>query len=162
MSSPVIEFRDVSFSYDKVQVVTGATLAIHEGEFAYVIGPNGGGKTTLLKLMVGLVRPQTGAVSVFGAPPEKARSRVGYVAQSARHDPGVPVTVTDVVLMGRLSANRIGGYAKDDVRAACKALERLSMQAMGDRPFADLSGGQKQRVLIAQHVGWRSEPVAAG
>lgn len=150
VSDTVIESRDVSFSYDRVPVVVGATFAIHEGEFVYVIGPNGGGKTTLLKLMVGLIRPQVGTISVFGAPPEKTRSRVGYVAQSARHDPGVPVTVMDVVLMGRLSANRIGGYASEDLRAASRALERLSMQTMGQRPFADLSGGQKQRVLIAR------------
>lgn len=150
MSSIDIEFEDVSFSYGGVPVITGVNLAINEGDFVYVIGPNGSGKTTLLKLVVGLVRPQQGTVRVFGLAPEKARSRIGYVAQSSRHDAGIPMSVRDVVLMGRLSANRIGRYEDEDLAATQRILERLQVVDLADRPFSDLSGGQKQRVLIAR------------
>ena len=150
MNSAVIQFEDVSFSYGGVPVVTGVDLAINERDFVYVIGPNGSGKTTLLRLTVGLILPQQGTVRVFGLPPEKARDRIGYVAQSSRHDAGVPMTVKDVVLMGRLSSNRVGRYGDEDLAATVRILERLQIADLADRPFSDLSGGQKQRVLIAR------------
>jgi zinc transport system ATP-binding protein len=150
VNSTVIEFEDVSFSYGGVPVVAGVDLAINERDFVYVIGPNGSGKTTLLRLTVGLILPQQGTVRVFGLPPEKARDRIGYVAQSSRHDAGVPMTVKDVVLMGRLSSNRVGRYGDEDLAATVRILERLQIADLADRPFSDLSGGQKQRVLIAR------------
>lgn len=145
-----IELERVSFSYNRAPVIVNASLTVQEGEFVYVIGPNGGGKTTLLKLMVGLLKPRSGVVRVFGLPPERARHRTGYVAQLSSHDPLVPVTVRDVVLMGRLTANHIGGYEKGDFAAVERALERLGILELADKQFADLSGGQKQRVLIAR------------
>lgn len=150
VSDYVIEVDEVDFSYDRVQVIAAASMAVREREFVYVIGPNGGGKTTLLKLIVGLLKPQSGAVRVFGVLPEKARSRIGYVAQQSSLDSAVPVTVRDVVLMGRLTAGRTGGYTKSDLLAADKALERLALSETSDMQFADLSGGQKQRALIAR------------
>ena len=130
--------------------MAGVDLAINERDFVYVIGPNGSGKTTLLRLTVGLILPQQGTVRVFGLPPEKARDRIGYVAQSSRHDAGVPMTVKDVVLMGRLSSNRVGRYEDEDLAATVRILERLQIADLAGRPFSDLSGGQKQRVLIAR------------
>jgi zinc transport system ATP-binding protein len=150
VSGYAIELDRVDFSYGYVQVIVNASLRVTESEFVYVIGPNGGGKTTLLKLIVGLLKPQSGAVRVFGMEPEKARSRIGYVAQQSSHDLSVPMTVREVVLMGRLTADRIGGYTTSDLLAADRALERLGMSELSDWQFADLSGGQKQRVLIAR------------
>src|SRR5690606_7786872 len=113
-SETAIALDRVDFSYDGIPVLIDVSIAIDRGEFAYVIGPNGSGKTTLLKLIAGLVRPQSGAVRIFGQSPDKARGRIGYVAQLARHDPGFPVTVMGVVLMGRLSMNSVGSYSRSD------------------------------------------------
>ena len=115
-----------------------------------IVGPNGGGKTTLVKLILGLLRPQRGEVRVFGQPPHRARLRVGYMPQHVQHDPQFPVTVMDIVLMGRLGQGVLGWPGRADRRAAIDALAQVGMEEFRRRPFADLSGGQRQRVLIAR------------
>ena len=119
-----------------------------------IVGPNGGGKTTLVKLILGLLTPQRGEVRVFGQPPHRSRLRVGYMPQHVQHDPQFPVTVMDIVLMGRLGqgglAGLLGWHGRADRRAALDALAEVGMEEFGRRPFAALSGGQRQRVLIAR------------
>jgi zinc transport system ATP-binding protein len=115
-----------------------------------LIGPNGGGKTTLFRLLLGLLKPNRGTIRVFGQPPERARTRMGYVPQYARFDPRFPISVRDVVAMGRLGNLHTGPYRNPDREAAAAALEEVGLADLGDRPFADLSGGQRQRVLIAR------------
>jgi len=149
-NEPVIALDDVTFAYDGAQVLEGVTLRIHEREFISVVGPNGGGKTTLLKLMLGLLRPAKGEVRIFGAPPRQVRGRIGYTPQHALYDPQFPVTVMDVVLMGRLEHHWGGRYSAHDKQAAARALEEVELESMGGRPFSALSGGQRQRVLIAR------------
>ena len=146
----VIELDDVSFAYDGMPVLEHVTLEVHRHELTSVVGPNGGGKTTLLKLILGLVRPGSGTVRVFGASPRRARRRIGYMPQHARHDPQFPVTAMDVVLMGRLERRFCGPYAQSDRDAALGALEEMELANAADRPFDALSGGQRQRVLIAR------------
>ncbi len=148
---PVVEFSDVSFSYNGTLVLEDVNLHVNEGDFLSLVGPNGGGKTTMLKLVLGLLRPDSGVVRVFGDAPVKARGRIGYMPQRASLDPLFPVTVTDVVLMGRLGQNPVSGFfSKADRAAAEKALEMVELVDLRNKPFAELSGGQSQRVLLAR------------
>ena len=152
MSEPTLSIRNLSFSYRPGQpVLSDVNLDVFARDFASVVGPNGGGKTTLLRLMLGLLRPDTGSIRVFGGAPRAARARVSYVPQHARFDARFPAHALDVVLLGRLGKTRaFGGYRRADRDAAHRALEEVGMLALAHRPFASLSGGQLQRVLIAR------------
>jgi zinc transport system ATP-binding protein len=122
-----------------------------------LIGPNGGGKTTLFRLLLGLLKPGQGTIRIFGQAPERVRTRVGYVPQYARFDSRFPISVRDVVAMGRLGILRTGPYRSSDREAALEALEEVDLAELGGRPFADLSGGQRQRVLIARALASKPE-----
>ncbi len=146
-----VEFRDVSFYYGQREVLRDIDLTIGEGDFVTIVGPNGGGKTTLLKLVVGLLRPSKGTVRILGRSPEAARPLVGYLPQHAATDRSFPARVIDVVLMGRLGRSVAGrGYSQPDRDAAIEALELVGLSDSHQRPFAALSGGQQQRVLLAR------------
>ncbi|MBN1911541.1 MAG: ATP-binding cassette domain-containing protein [Pirellulales bacterium] len=153
-SSSAISVRDVNFSYGGVPVLEGVSFDVAVGEIVSVVGPNGGGKTTLLKLLLGLLRPASGRIRVLGQSPEQARLRVGYMPQHSLHDLQFPVSVMDVVLMGRLGCRGAGRlpswYSAEDRRAARAALEQVEMVSFARRSFAELSGGQRQRVLLAR------------
>ncbi len=149
--NPVVEFDRVSFAYDGTLVLEEVTFGVHRGDFLSIVGPNGGGKTTILRLILGLIRPRSGIVRVFGDSPERARSRIGYMPQSSTLDPLFPVSVRDVVLMGRLgSASALGFYSREDRLRADQALDMVEMRGFMHRPFSSLSGGQSQRVLLAR------------
>ena len=151
-ATPVISVEDLTFHFDGgPPVLEDVNLEIAAGDFASVIGPNGGGKTTLVKLVVGLLTPTSGRVRIFGQPPVKARPRIGYMPQHAMMDPRFPVRAIDVVLMGRLGiGRRFGKYNRADRDAAARALDKVDLEKLGTRPFSDLSGGQRQRVLLAR------------
>jgi len=124
---------------------------VPERDFLSIVGPNGGGKTTLLKLMLGLINPQKGTIRLFGLSPARARSRLGYMPQHLSLDPLFPATAMDVVLMGRLGTGRMwGGFNAEDREKAGEALQMVELYDARNRTFADLSGGQRQRVLIAR------------
>lgn len=151
MIDPIIQIENVSFSYNEALVLENVNLAIQAGDFASIVGPNGGGKTTLLKLMLGLLIPKTGRIRVFGKSPKSARKNIGYMPQYAALDPQFPVRILDVVLMGRLGSGRgFGPFSKQDRKAAQKVLAQVNLEELSLRPFSSLSGGQKQRVLIAR------------
>jgi len=145
-----IEMNDVTFSYGKEPILEGVNIDIKRGDFAGVVGPNGGGKTTLLKLILGRLKPDKGDILVFGSSPEKAYLRIGYMPQHAYLDMLFPVSVMDVVLMGRLGRRMGGRYSKEDRQAAHVALQEMRVDDLLDRSFSELSGGQRQRVLIAR------------
>jgi zinc transport system ATP-binding protein len=148
---PVIEIEDLWFAYDRQAVLREVNLRIEPGERVCMVGPNGGGKTTLLKLMLGLLAPDRGRVRVFGASPARARRRIGYTPQHAQFDPSFPVSVLDVVLMGRLGqARRVGPFGRGDRRIAAECLSEVGLDSLRNRGFSQLSGGQRQRVLIAR------------
>jgi zinc transport system ATP-binding protein len=150
-----VRFDDVSFSYGDRIVLDGARFHIHEGEFAALVGPNGAGKTTVLKLLLGLARPASGSIVVFGTTPEEARAEIGYVPQLASFDAAFPISVREVVRMGRLS----GGsrrYSTEDARAVDRSLEAADVADLAGRHYAALSGGQRRRVLVARALA--SEP----
>ncbi|MEW6251375.1 MAG: ABC transporter ATP-binding protein [Planctomycetota bacterium] len=150
IAQPAIELRDVAFSYPLTPVLADVNLAIPRGDFACVVGPNGGGKTTLLKLILGLLSPERGSVRVFGQPPVEARPRIGYMPQHAHLDPHFPVRAIDVVLMARLGNLKLGPFRKPDRAKAAAALAEVGLADKAARSFSALSGGQRQRVLIAR------------
>jgi len=151
MNPQPIHIENLNFSYGPVSVLEGAEVSLGEKEFVSIVGPNGGGKTTLLKIILGLLEPQTGSVSVFGKEPVVGRKWIGYLPQYANLDSKFPVTATDVVLMGRLGKTRgLGFYTKADHEAAREMLTRVGLEKLQNRPLASLSGGQRQRVLIAR------------
>lgn len=149
--SPPVCLRDVEFRYGRHDVLRGVDLDIAAGSFVSIVGPNGGGKTTLLRLILGLLQPSRGEVRVFGRPPRESRRRIGYMPQHANLDPLFPVTALDVVLMGRLGLRpHLGPFSREDGEASRSALADCEALDLADRPFSDLSGGQRQRVLIAR------------
>ncbi len=149
-ADPVILAEGVSFSYGGALALEGVDLTVNRGEAVCVVGPNGGGKSTLVKLILGLLKPDRGRLLLLGAHPEQTRSRVGYMPQYAHFDPRFPVTIMDVVLMGRLGESLGGPYTAADRERALEALEEMQLRELAQKPFSDLSGGQRQRVLIAR------------
>ena len=148
-----VDIRDLWFSYDANPVLQAVNLSIDAKQKVCIVGPNGGGKTTLVKLMLGLLRPTRGTVRVLGGQPAAERKRIGYAPQHAAFDPKFPVSVTDVVLMGRIGhTSMFGPYRRADRQAAGEALEAVGLGELSKRAFSDLSGGQRQRVLIARAI----------
>jgi len=151
MTGPVIEIRDLWFSYNGQPILQDVDLAVRAGDFLAVIGPNGGGKTTLLKLMMGLLKPDRGRVRVLGAPPQKASHRIGYVPQDIHANKNFPISVEDVVLMGRLRQEGLRfRYSGKDREAVEKVLKQVDMWNLRERRMGELSGGQRQRAFIAR------------
>jgi zinc transport system ATP-binding protein len=132
-------------------VLEGVDLQVNQGDFLAIIGPNGGGKTVLLKVILGLLTPDRGQVRVFGKPPHRARGQIAYVPQYPRFDPGFPIRVLDVVLMGRLRGGFLGArFESEDCERAHAALDEMGLSDAADKQIGRLSGGQLQRVLIAR------------
>jgi zinc transport system ATP-binding protein len=151
MNEAIIEIRDLWFSLDGIPVLKEVNLTVREGDFIALLGPNGGGKTTLLKLMLGLLKPERGSVRVFGKPAKEASHRIGYMPQHFHFNQSFPISVTDVVLMGRLQPGKgWSRYSRRDKRATEKALEKVEMSEFRNRRIGELSGGQIQRVFIAR------------
>ncbi|ROQ90699.1 metal ABC transporter ATP-binding protein [Desulfosoma caldarium] len=159
MSAEVALVRQVTFAYNNHPVLEGVDLTIHAGDFAAVIGPNGGGKTTLIKLLLGLLKPQKGSVTLFGETPAKTVHRVGYVPQDAHLHRFFPLTVLELTLMGRLGPGHFyRRYTAEDLKAAEAALDRMEMLPYRKARLDELSGGQRQRVFIARALA--SQPDA--
>lgn len=142
---------DVSAGYGDRVAVEHIDLAVEAGSLLAVVGPNGAGKSTLLKLMAGLLKPWSGRIEVLGHPPSQQAKRIAYVPQAELVDWAFPVTVGDVVMMGRYP--RLGPLrrpAAEDRRAAAEALERVAMSKFADTQIGQLSGGQRRRVFLAR------------
>jgi len=151
MSSSVVKISNLSFSYDNQLVLENVTLNVEKRDFLAIIGPNGGGKSTLLKLMMGILVPNKGEILLFGKPPHKNGTIIGYVPQDTAHNLDFPITVLDVVLMGLIrKRNRLRRYDNRLIKKAMDSLERVKMRDFATRRIAELSGGQRQRVLIAR------------
>ena len=149
--SDVISLENVSFSYDRLPVLEDVSLQVEDKEFLGIVGPNAGGKSTLLKLVLGLLKPQIGQVRVLGKKPRQQRKAIGYVPQYPAFARDFPITVEQVVLLGRLGSGRLlGRYSAEDYRAARLALEEVEADDLAQRLVGALSGGQLQRVLLAR------------
>jgi zinc transport system ATP-binding protein len=152
-----VAINNLSFSYGEMSVLKDISFEIHTGHFIGVIGPNGGGKTTLLKLILGFLKPSAGTIEIFGKSPVSSRENIAYVPQSLRFDKQFPISVMELVLEGRLShLPWYGQFRKQDKEIALQALDRVGLANLRERPFGSLSGGQAQRALIARALA--SEP----
>jgi zinc transport system ATP-binding protein len=158
VSAPAIELRGVSFSYGELPVLEDVDLVVEPRDYLALLGPNGGGKTTLLRLVLGLLRPSRGSVRVLGETPEGARGRVGYVPQRVRFDPDFPIRLIDVVRMGRLRRpHMLRPFSARDRAVADRALATVELAGLAERPIGALSGGQVQRALIARALALEPE-----
>ena len=151
-NAPILDVKNIWVRYDAHTVLEDVSLRIDgPGEILGIIGPNGGGKTTFLKSVLGLIPISKGEISVFGLPPEKARSYIGYVPQYSKFDYDFPISVEEVVLTGRLKrAGLFRRYSAEDKAAALAALETVGMADYKNKQIGELSGGQRQRVFIAR------------
>ncbi|HQU09135.1 MAG TPA: metal ABC transporter ATP-binding protein [Opitutales bacterium] len=151
MSPAAVLCDHVNFSYDGQTVLEGVNFAIQQNQATCLVGPNGGGKTTLLKLILGLLSPDSGRIEILGQKPDQAQRLLGYMPQYLHYDPLFPVSVREVVLMGRQGKRSLfRAYSKEDYAFADQILEELNLSGLIDRQLGSLSGGQRQRVLIAR------------
>lgn len=141
-----LELKDVCVFYDEVCAIENINLTIKEGDFLGIIGPNGGGKSTLLKTIIGIMKPNKGSIN------QSKRLAIGYVPQFSSFNKSFPISVYDVILMGRLNCGlRIGRkYSKEDHKAVENIMAKLSIKHLMARHISELSGGQLQKVLIAR------------
>lgn len=148
---PIIEIENLDFSFARETILSSINLTVKNKDFLAIIGPNGGGKTTLLKLMLGLLTPDRGTVLINGKPPGNAAYSIGYVPQNVNLNQSFPISALDVVLMGAFDFRKRFGRNLGKLRkAALEALDRLEMGRFANKKIGTLSGGQRQRVLIAR------------
>lgn len=146
-----IEVNNVNFSYYKTTVLEDINFKIEENDFVGIIGPNGGGKTTFIKLLIGLLKPDSGSIKVFGKPVKKLNRQVGYVPQSFNFDNNYPINVKEVVMMGRLNSEiPFSKSNESNTKIVEECLSKVDMLQFKNELIGNLSGGQKQRVLIAR------------
>jgi zinc transport system ATP-binding protein len=151
----IVTVENLNFSYGQVKVLKNVSFDINKGEFLAVIGPNGGGKSTLLKILLGILKPDSGKVSVFGKKPGTSR-KIGYVPQDVSAGRGFPLTVREAAMMGRSLAKK-GTTKIEDRMFVDKILDEMSLLAVADKKMDDLSGGQRQRVLMARALAIEPE-----
>lgn len=147
----VIRVEHLWAAYDHEVVLEDVSLTVYERDFVGLIGPNGGGKTTLLRVLLGLLPPLRGAVRIMGESVQRGRRHIGWVPQLIEFDRDLPIRVRDVVRMGRLGHRRLfQRYRPEDDAHVARALQAVQLEALADRPLSDLSGGQRQRVYVAR------------
>jgi len=151
-SDYAIDIQHLSVRYGTIYALKDINLQIEYGDFVGIIGPNGGGKSTLLKSILGLVTPVSGHISVLDVTPQQGRSQVGYVPQATNINKQFPISVREAVLMGRMVGNSgfLHRYNREDQDIVQNYLQRLEIADLADRQIGQLSGGQLQRVLIAR------------
>ena len=157
-SAPPLEVHDLTVAYQRKPVLWGIDLVVPKGKLVGIVGPNGAGKSTLIKAALGLVPTSSGWVKIFGKPAKKNLEAVGYVPQRESVDWDFPVTVMDVVLMGRYG--RLGLIKRPsakDREIARECLEKVKMLPFANRQIANLSGGQQQRVFLARALAQESD-----
>jgi zinc transport system ATP-binding protein len=157
-SSAIIEIKDLWVRYEQELVLQNINLSVYQGDYIGIIGPNGGGKTTLFKVILGLISPQQGEIKILGKPVTKGRRYIGYVPQIMQFDSAFPITVADVVRMGRLGKQKLlRPYGKRDEEVVQRVLEQVGLGNWRDRALSELSGGQRQRVYIARALATEPE-----
>jgi len=150
-NSPVIHVDNVSYSYGAENVLSNVSLLVAQGDFVGIIGPNGGGKTTLLRIILGVLRPNQGTVTLLGEAPETTRALVGYIPQETSSNKAFPISVFDVVLMGTMGKRGLfHPYSGEDRIRVDAMLKELNIHSLKDKSIGDLSGGQRQKALLAR------------
>lgn len=157
--SYAVELNNVTVKYDSIEALDDITLKVDRGAFLGIIGPNGGGKTTLLKVILGLIEPEQGSVKIFNRDINISVGKIAYVPQISEFDRNFPINVLDVVLMARLGSELklFHNYKKKDIEKAEEILKMLNLSDLKDRQIGRLSGGQLQRVLIARGLAVEPE-----
>jgi len=151
INSSAIQLNHVNFSFHSDPVLQNVNLTIEQGEFIGIFGPNGGGKTTLLKLIMGFLTPISGKVRIFNQAPEKVRRKIGYVPQIHRIDPDFPITVAELISMGLSSRRSLFSHlTKNDWLQGDFWIERLGLAAYKNKSYSELSGGLAERALLAR------------
>lgn len=152
MSIAAVHVENLSVTYGQTQALENISLDVADGEYLGILGPNGGGKSTLLKAILGLVPPTAGTVSIYGETPGRGGTAIGYVPQFAALDKRFPITLMEVVLTGRLKRglSPFFRYTEEDRKAARALLERVGIAELADRRISGLSGGEFQKMLIAR------------
>ena len=147
-----VSIKNLTANYENVEAIKDVNLEIEDKDYLAILGPNGGGKSTLLKVILGLVKPSKGEIKIFGKSPEDSGSLIGYVPQFSKFDRNFPISVMDVILMGQLKNkfNLFHQFDKCDLEKCNKIMEKLQISDLKKRQIGQLSGGQKQRVLIAR------------
>ncbi|HHD81763.1 MAG TPA: ABC transporter ATP-binding protein [Campylobacterales bacterium] len=147
----IIQIENLSFSYEKQKILENINLNVEERDFLAIIGPNGGGKSTLLKLILGIYPIKDGTIRTFGELPQKNLAKIGYVPQNTNVNTNFPIKVIEVVLMGHIGTKRpLFGYAQEEKMCALGALAQVGMEKYANEKIGALSGGQRQRVMIAR------------
>ncbi len=147
----VIAVRHVWAGYEQEPVLEDINLSVYEGDFVGLIGPNGGGKTTLLRVLLGLLPPMRGEVRIMGRPVQEGRRAIGYVPQTIEFDREFPISVWDVARMGRLGRRGLlQRYTAEDDAIVAQVLRQVELYDLRRRPIGELSSGQRQRVYIAR------------
>ena len=147
----IIEIKNLSFCYHKQKILENVNLNVEEKDFLAIIGPNGGGKSTLLKLILGINPIKDGSIKTFGEVPKKNLSKIGYVPQNTNVNTDFPIKVLEVVLMGHIGEKSpLFGYGKEEKLCALGALAQVGMEKFANSKIGELSGGQRQRVMIAR------------
>ena len=147
--TPILELKNVSAGYDHEVILHQVNLKIYEHDFLGIIGPNGGGKTTLLKVILGLLKPYSGEVIY----PVSRQNLFGYLPQNSRFDQRFPIDVTEVVLSGLMSEKGLyKSYTRAEKQKAWDLLDQYGMGAYKKAPIGDLSGGQMQRVFLCRAI----------
>jgi zinc transport system ATP-binding protein len=155
---PLIEAKDLTFFYSGEKILNHISLEIFSGEFVGIIGPNGGGKTTFLKLLMGQLKPSSGTILINQQPPKASRTKIGYVPQILKVDRQFPISVFELVLGGRISKNSWWQpFSKEDKDKVINEIEKVGLIDFKDQPFGTLSGGQAQRALIARALATQPE-----
>ncbi|MBD3170248.1 MAG: ATP-binding cassette domain-containing protein [candidate division Zixibacteria bacterium] len=153
-----IEVENMTFSYDGIPVLEEINFKLPEGEFMALLGPNGGGKTTLVKLLLGIYKPYSGKIKILGSSPEDAYGRIGYLPQDAASHSSFPITVYDAAKLGRHGRIPRGrGLSQKDKEIVRQKLELVEMWNNRHKRIGDLSGGQRQRVMIARALAVEPE-----
>jgi len=150
MNAPAIQTTRMNFSFRGLPVLQDVNLSVSHGEFIGIFGPNGGGKTTLLKLIMGFLTPDNGTIRVFNNSPEKVRTRIGYVPQIHRTEADFPITVAELIAMGLSRRPFFGRFNKSDWQECDIWMERLGLIAHKNKSYCELSGGLAQRALLAR------------
>ena len=147
-----IDFDRVTFEYEPASpLLKEVSFMVESGEFIGVIGPNGGGKTTALKLMLGFLKPSSGQIKIFKSHPKAARARIGYVPQNNTYDKQFPISSLEVVLTGVVSkVSWFGTLPKEEKEKALNLLKTMGAEHLKEHPFGTLSGGQAQKILLAR------------
>ncbi len=152
MSNPAIQIENLSVYYGQTPAITGVCLDVQDGEYLGIIGPNGGGKSTLLKAILGLIPVSSGTVKIYGKEAKSNRTMLGYVPQFSNVDKKFPITVNEVVLTGRMKGglSPLFRFSKSDREEVSAVLERIGIAHLATRQISELSGGEFQKMLIAR------------